>query len=585
MTRPRHAPRQATVNREAKMEELVRVVAENGGRVYEALSTAGVKTNTYVRWRERYPDFKARFDVAKLRGAVDAGRITEDPNEVWSFEADRLRWFKHHSPELHHLIIDAIDSTKPGNITMIKVPPESGKTTLFEDYASLKLAHTPDYRFTVGSEMVTLASKILARVMGRMEPEGPFPIWVARYGPFVPQTNTGRSTRQAWSTKAFNVYRKSDHDERDFNMQALGFGAQIRGTRTDHLHVDDPQSEKTLNQTDKMVSIFRHDWLSRPGERGITTINGTSVGEGDFYEVLEAELPPDILKVIKFPAIITRPNAHGEPEEQPLIPFDPATGLGWTMDGLKRIRAKVGEDGWAASYMMTPRSKVQVTFNDEVIGHALDPQRSVQHACPQGATLYFSLDPAIGSTSAFAAAAVTGDKLSLLDLTTLHGTMTNEALMNELERIMARYAAQGGDPTEVIIEAKNFQAGLARDERLLEICKRYGVVPREHLTDVNKYDENIGVASMVTSFRRGAISIPWAGDDETRERMQKLIDELLMWRPRARGNRLRQDRVMALWFLWIFWRERAGWQNEATSTITTRGMPYAPTRTGLLVPR
>lgn len=156
--------------------------------------------------------------------------------------------------------------------------------------------------------------------------------------------------------------------------------------------------------------------------------------------------------------------------------------------------------------------------------------------------------------------------------------------MQQVERIVKRYVSMGGYATELIIEAKNFQAGLARDERLLEICDRFGMSAREHLTDVNKYDANIGVSSMTHTFRKRQIDIPWAADDETRERMQALIDELLSWRPMARGNRLRQDLVMALWFLWIFWRERKGERYETSTQIKRQGMPYAPTRAGLLVP-
>ena len=78
-------------------------------------------------------------------------------------------------------------------------------------------------------------------------------------------------------------------------------------TRTDHAHVDDIQSTTTIGQTDKFVNWFRQDLLSRPGETGITTVCGTRVAEGDFYEALmnDTDLDSSIMKVIRFPAIIT----------------------------------------------------------------------------------------------------------------------------------------------------------------------------------------------------------------------------------------------------------------------------------------
>jgi len=110
--------------------------------------------------------------------------------------------------------------------------------------------------------------------------------------------------------------------------------------------------------------------------------------------------------------------------------------------------------------------------------------------------------------------------------------------------------------TDLVIEAMNFQRGLARDERLREMQQHYGFAVREHLTGLNKYDENVGVPSMVTSFIKGDIVLPWAADDYTRNEVGELIRQLKAWKPKARGNKLRQDRVMALWFAWILWQSR-----------------------------
>ena len=129
-----------------------------------------------------------------------------------------------------------------------------------------------------------MARKILGRIRSRMEPHGPFPKYVAKYGPFVPQNQSGRKTAQSWGADYFNVFKKASHDERDYSMVSLGWRSKIAGTRTDHLHIDDIQSRVSLNLTEQMFEIFRQDWLTRPGENGRTSINGTRVGEGDFYE-------------------------------------------------------------------------------------------------------------------------------------------------------------------------------------------------------------------------------------------------------------------------------------------------------------
>src|SRR5690606_15081134 len=298
------------------------------------------------------------------------------------------------------------------------------------------------------------------------------------------QASTGRARGQTWNAKQFNVFKRKGGDQRDFNMQALGFGAKVAGTRTDHLHCDDMQSAITLDQTEKMARIFRQDWLSRPGENAPTTINGTKVGEGDLYEVLEESIGPDILRIIRFPAIITRTNEDGEEVREPLIPRDEANRFGWTLEQLERIREKVGEDAWANNYMQNPRARRNLTFTDELIERCLNPQRSTSHIeVARGQTLYFSLDPAIGSYTAIVAAAVSEEKITVLTARSIHGLMRNEDIMQQVERVVKLYTQAGGYPTELIIEAKNFQAGLSRDERLLEICDRYGMTAREHLTD------------------------------------------------------------------------------------------------------
>jgi hypothetical protein len=109
---------------------------------------------------------------------------------------------------------------------------------------------------------------------------------------------------------------------------------------------------------------------------------------------------------------------------------------------------------------------------------------------------------------------------------------------------------------------------------------------REHLTGWNKYDEDIGVPSMVGSFERGDIILPWADDDLTRAEIGELCRQLRAWKPKARGSKLRQDRVMALWFAWILWQSRRRERPNADkeSTFKREGLPYGRTASGLIVP-
>ena len=106
------------------------------------------------------------------------------------------------------------------------------------------------------------------------------------------------------------------------------------------------------------------------------------------------------------------------------------------------------------------------------------------------------------------------------------------------------------------------------------MTERYGFRVREHLTGVNKYDETIGVPSMALSFMRGEIDIPYADDPSTRHQADELIRQLKAWRPLKRGTKLRQDQVMALWFIWILWRQRKQSYSVDSSQFSFKGLPW-----------
>ena len=539
-----------------------------------AAAAAGIARNTYSRWRERYPDFAHRIDELRL----DTENAPQSSTWESGFAAFRQKYFGMSSPWFHLKAIHAYENTPLGNITMILWPPEHGKTTLFEDYASFKLAVKPEFRFTVASEGQPMSRKILARVKSRMSPGGPYREYVSKWGPFEPQK--GSSVSQAWQADYFSVYKKGTFDERDYSMVGLGIGSAIAGTRTDHLHVDDVTSLKNYNLTPKIVEVFRQDWLSRPGERGRTTINGTRVGENDFYEVLMDHFGPDIMRVIKLPAIVYN-ELKGEHE--PLWPYDDQTGAGYTMAMLERTRTKVGEAAWARNYMQNPMVAGDRTFNDEHVAAMCNPTRQVKDRAPGGAGIV-TLDPALGGFNVVMGLVIHQGKLKVIDLFEDQKLTSYEQVFARVEEMVLRLHGDGIAVTDVVIEANAFQKGLCSDRQLLNMQDRFGFAIRSHLTGDNKYDEEIGVASMARDCRLGMVEIPYADDTYTRYVSDELIDQLKRWRPHIKGARLKQDRLMALWFGWILWRERRGSEHFNPDQFSFSGMPYRPTNTGLIVP-
>lgn len=555
---------------------------KEGHSIPQALAhpSVGVSNSAYKKWRERDKHFAAEVDIARAgRDSVVGAWNGTNASFFQTYFGVTLSWFQ-------LLFIEELERTPPGNILMALWPPEHGKTTTYENYASMKLARNPEWRGTIASENLTIAQKILGRIKNRMEPEGPYPLYVSEWGPFKPQTGmgTGNKVSQPWGSTYFNVFKKQTQDERDYSLMALGFGSSIVSTRTDHLHIDDLQSTKTLSQTDRMESWLRQDALSRPGEYGVTTIAGTRVGEDDIYSRIEDDPDLDgILKVMKFKAIMTDYSDINNPVEKALWPER------YNLDQLDRQRRKVGQEAWDRNYMQNPgASNTSRTFTDQAIEASLNPLLSLGHRCSLGSIVYAGLDPALGSNNVVIACEATQDgRLIVRRIREDIGLQQNEQIMAALGETVEWCNIAGARVTDVVIESMAFQRGLARDERLQELAFRHGFACREHLTGWNKYDENIGVASMVSSFLTGEIVLPWAEDDYTRNEIGELIRQLKAWKPGKRGTKLRQDRVMALWFVWILWRSR--YKNVDPSMGNPQAwkrdsLAYGGGRPGLILP-
>ena len=194
------------------------------------------------------------------------------------------------------------------------------------------------------------------------------------------------------------------------------------------------------------------------------------------------------------------------------------------------------------------------------------------------------MDPALGGINCLIAVQITGDKLYILDIVEDANLARNEQIMDRIEAMVVGLHARGGQVTDLVIETMNFQRGLARDERLREMSERHGFGLREHLTGINKYDADIGVPSMVSTFLKKEMDIAYGDDERTRDVATSLRHQLLRWRPGIKGNILRQDQVMALWFVWILWQTRRRTVESAAPAFRTHGLPWKPMNSGLLVP-
>lgn len=585
---------QYNLSRERR-DRWLELVKENPAFTIDQIAAlVGVAKSTYEKWRTRYPEF--RFEVDSARGASPSSTA---PGWHGGFAKFRRHFFGMDSPWFHLQIVDALERGEPGSITLILLPPEHGKTTLLTDYCCYKLATDPRFRISYGSEKQGHAVKVGNRIRARMSMDGPAKEFCIRFGPFAP--TPGRMA-QPWGTQFFNVQKKGDSDDQEYSWQALGFQSAIAGTRSDLLIVDDVQSRKSLPQSKKILSEFRQDWLSRPGSRGRTVVIGTRVGDLDFYKELmeavdEQTGKPLLDRVICYPAIRLdhdqqEVDENGEPVLDPAGNTQPRTVYLWperySPEEYDRMRRNVGPDAWARNYQQAPRDAGKDTFDEQVLARMDDEFHAWEHPIPLDVReLAVTLDPAIGGHNAFSIQGWAPGRLVVLDTKGDWGLTSYDQIWQIMGDLLALWSyrprADGRrlEFTTFVVEDKAFQRGLLRDQGLLDLQKAYGFSIVPHQTGDDKNDDVVGVTGMVTSARRGEIVLPAATDEITRARIGPLREELVRWRPRIRGTRLKQDKVVTLWFGWLTWRKRRDILVEPSDHQTSPSqspLPWKPMR-------
>jgi predicted secreted protein len=584
-TSPTSAPHRRHLACQERKRKILELAAKEGMTREAMCAEVGMSVETLRNWRQRDKQWWARYlEVRRLAKEspeqAEQRRIEHYDGGFVSFRRHYLHmettWFQ-------QMAIDAIERTRPGEVTMILWPPEHGKTTLLADYCTYKIANNNGYRITVASETEGHGIKILGRIQGRFKADGPTPAIAKDFGPLAPEDGDKETV---WQARRFNVVGRRI-DEGDYNMCAVGITGRIQGTRCDLLLLDDMQDLKSLELSAKYFDLVKQSFLSRPSVFGRTVLIGTRVGEFDVYRQLMESGVVDHLVTIPAYDVGNSPTWL-RPKIKP-DRDDPST---WAPEGIKflwpdkydvvdpdtgesipgfhrfayaNLRFRMGEQTWWRIYMQRPEAAASMTF-DEVTTDAMKDEHRGLTAQPRPredgspVPIIIGVDPAVGGGNGVLTAAGYPTRMEVLHCRLDYELTKYSQIIDLIEEECFRYSTPDSVVTTVVVEDKAFQKGLLQDDRMTEVQRRFGFRIVPNTTGSLKKDPDIGVPGMPMAMIRQEITIPWA-DEAAQDNMGLLLDQLHIWRPGTRGNtrtvqkdKVPQDLTMALWFAWGQWR-------------------------------
>ena len=569
-------PKTAKTN-EAK-EKVLMLVAE-GMSLAKAMEKVGSKPDTARIWMYRDADFARKLEQAKEDAKSNSINSLGIPKEDITF-AQFSEMFLGSKVFPHHQDwIDLIEGREPswlhpsmtydpGDQTrlLINVPPEHAKSTVVTvNYSTYRIAINSNVRIIVVSKTLNKAREFVYSIKNRLS----HPRYAKMQNTFGPE---GGWKGDADTWRVDTVYLGGDardSSEKDPTIQALGMGGQIYGARADLIILDDCITTANAHEYEKQINWLQKEVITRLGKNGKLLIVGTRIAPTDFYKELRdpkhwsnGKSPftymgmPAVLeykdKVKNWVTLWGRSDIPWDGDED----TPDADGLypKWNGEALNKRRGEVTASTWALVYQQEDVTEdaifsaplVQGCVNGMRKRGPLDPNKPGHPDRVSGYTI-IGFDPAMTGNSAFVVINYNAadSRIYVLECVNM-SEPTPAKIRNTIEELVITYR-----PNELRVEINAHQKGYALDDDLRNWLAQYGCDLKPHFTGKNKWDTNMGVASMSTFFgtmREGkfqnnnSIEFP---STEGSEGMKALLQQLMTWKPNTKGK---TDCVMALWF-------------------------------------
>lgn len=580
---------------EAK-EVMIGLIAQ-GYTIEEASARAGRSPKTYEYWRAKDKDFARRVD--EVRDARQKGISPEQLDEIIDRPDDFVEWRKEYlgfDTPLHMLQwLDVLEGREPRDLhpscdydpaslerIIINCPPFHAKSQFLTDYITWLIVRDPNVRILIISKKQEFARKFVYQVTQRLTSTR-FSKLQAAYAPkggFRPAQGEG-----AFSQNMIYVAGRTA-DLRDPTLEAVGLGGQIYGARADFILLDDVVVGTNASEYEKQAQWLESEVTSRVQD-GTICIVGTRLKSMDLYKFLRddtrylsEETPWTYLRQPMVLEYGTEedgsdwktlwPETNVEPPKGKTV-VNPLPNGNYPMwGGDKAVKIRGGSPGatWALVYQQQDVAE-DATFPPKLIKGATDGRRWPGVLVPgavghpkrgsEGMIIVAGMDPAMSGDTFSIAIAIdkaTGHMWVLNAWLKTHPSATY--FREHIKQVTMEYGVQ-----EWVIEKQGFQGFLVDDPELNTWLNGRGVSMFPHYTGNQKNDPDFGVASVAPFFGR----LDHGDQDDSKQlfipdsnrlhlprttgnpALSALVDQLLSWQPGIRGNKLKQDGPMALWFV------------------------------------
>lgn len=551
---------------EAKVE-LIRLVGQ-GNSISQALKVVNKHRNTYEYYRKTDPDFVSKIEKAKLLVKRGKGHIPQ--NEVPDFPEFSEKYL--HQRLFHHQLqwFDMLEGREPRGLhpsmeyvagretrLIINTPPNHAKsTTITVNYVVWRIVKDPNVKVIIVSKTQELAKQFLLQIKERLTSDE----YEQLQMDFAP-AGGWKEGSASWTATAFYVNGRNA-EAKDPTVRAIGIRAQIYGSRSDLIVIDDAVDNLNVNDYPKQI-----DWLtgmvaSRLAPRtGRILIVGTRIAAKDLYSELRNPENYSGSKLIwtylKQPAVLEYADTAKEwetlwpysdnPSDSDDEPNEEGLYERWTGETLDDIRASMSPAQWSRMYMQEQVAEdslfkmelVKASVQGRVAGIIPDSKSLGREGGMTGLRIIAGLDPA---AAGFTAMVVLGIDIKtkhryVIDVWNKAGARPDD-IRNKIKEFTTKY-----DIKEWRIEANAFQSFLTYDTDVNEWLSSRGTILTPHYTGQNKHDPDFGVQAMSALFDNHLIHLP---SDKT-ENIRTLIDQLVVWQP-GMSKKIKTDIVMALWF-------------------------------------